>query len=137
MSPAPPTVAPKAGAANAPSIIAFVFDRLSPDGRKTAQKAALSYTDHGYVEGDLVAVFAIDLALRTLQPFTNDVSAVKTALTRAATQGNTAFASDREEARRKTDDICRADDTLTGLSGRATSPPHRSWRRSRRSTRWR
>ena len=41
-----------------------------------ADKAALTYTDRGYVEGDLVGVFAIDLALRTLQPFTNDVEAV-------------------------------------------------------------
>jgi hypothetical protein len=55
------------------------------------EKAALSYTDRGYVEGDLVAVFAIDLALHTLQPFTNDVKAIKVALNRAATQGNTGF----------------------------------------------
>ena len=35
------------------------------------------------------AVFAIDLALHTLQPFTNDVEAVKLALSRAARKGNT------------------------------------------------
>ena len=112
-SPAPA----RAASSGAPSIIAFVFDRLSPNARKTAEKAALSYADRGYVEGDLVGVFSIDLALRTLQPFTNDVQAVKAALVRAATQGNTAFASEREEARGRTAAAGRADDTLSGLTG--------------------
>jgi len=110
-SPAAPRAATAAPAAAAPTkvaptgppaIIAFVFDRLSPDARKTAQKAALSYTDRGHTEGDLVAVFSIDLALHTLQPFTN-----------------TAFASEREEARKRTEDVSRADDTLAGLTGPA------------------
>ena len=112
-APATPTVAP----AGAPSVIAFVFDRLSPNARKTAEKAALTYADRGYTEGDLVAVFSIDLALRTLQPFTNDVQAVKVALSRAATQGNTAFASDRVEARERTAAVSRADETLAGMGG--------------------
>jgi VWFA-related protein len=125
-----PAVAPPAGApaaigpppagavpAAAPAVIAFVFDRLTPNARKTAEKAALSYADGGYMEGDLVAVFSIDLALRTLQPFTNDVQAVKAALSRAAAQGNTAFASDRAEARERTANVGRADDTLASMSG--------------------
>ena len=52
-APAPPAgtaavAAPaKAERAGAPSVIAFVFDRLSSPARKTAEKAALSYTDRG------------------------------------------------------------------------------------------
>ena len=115
--PATPATPAKAERTGAPSVIAFVFDRLSAPARKTAEKAALSYTDRGYVEGDLVAVFAIDLALHTLQPFTNDVKAVKVALTRAATQGNTGFSSERQEARERTASVDRADDTLGGMSG--------------------
>jgi VWFA-related protein len=117
---APAAIGPTPAAAapvGAPAVIAFVFDRLSPNARKTAEKAALSYADGGYTEGDLVAVFAIDLALRTLQPFTNDVQAVKAALSRAAAQGNTAFASDRAEARERTANVSRADDTLASMSG--------------------
>ena len=117
-APAPPAKAPRTGA---PSVIAFVFDRLSSQARKTAEKAALSYTDRGYVEGDLVAVFAIDLALHTLQPFTNDVKAVKNALARAATQGNTGFSSERQEARDRTESSDRADATLNGLTGNSAS----------------
>jgi len=114
----PPAAAPAAPPPTGPpSVIAFVFDRLTAEARKTAEKAALSYTDRGYVEGDLVAVFAIDLALHTIQPFTNDVKAVKVAFNRAATQGNTGFSSEREEARDRTNAIDRADATLQGLSG--------------------
>ena len=64
-----------------------------------------------------MAVFAIDLALHTLQPFTNDVKAVKVALNRAATQGNTGFSSERQEARERTAAVARADDTLGGMAG--------------------
>ena len=75
-----------------PQVIAFVFDRLSADARDTAHKAALTYLDKGHVDGDLVGVFTIDLALRTLQPFTNETFLIRTALDKAASQGNTAFA---------------------------------------------
>ena len=114
---APAAAPPKVERTGAPSVIAFVFDRLSAPARKTAEKAALSYTDRGYVEGDLVAVFSIDLALHTLQPFTNDVKAVKVALARAATQGNTGFSSERQEARERTAAVDRADDVLGGMAG--------------------
>src|SRR5260221_1917312 len=132
---AAPAAGPKAAPARAPSLIAFRFDRLSPDARKTAEKAALSYTDRGHMEGDLVAVFAIDLALRTLQPFTNDVQAVKAALSRAATQGNTAFASERADARERTDSVARADDSLGALTGPGNQAAASLVAAQRRSTR--
>jgi VWFA-related protein len=101
----------------APSVLAFVFDRLSPNARAVAKKAALAYTDGSHVAGDLVGVFAVDLALRTLQPFTNDVERVRLGLELAALQANTAFASDREEARRREESADRLAETLAGLGG--------------------
>jgi VWFA-related protein len=103
----------------APAIIAFVFDRLSANGRAMAEKSALTYVERGHVGGDLVAVFSLDLALRTLQPFTNDLDAVKTAVKRAASQGNTAFSTgeNRESARQRADSVNRADDALNALGG--------------------
>lgn len=114
-----PTLAAKAAAPLAPAIIAFVFDRLSPDGRGMAEKSALAYAERGHVSGDLVAVFSLDLALRTLQPFTNDLQAIKVAVKRAAAQGNTAFSSseDRDVARRRADAVNSADNALTALGG--------------------
>lgn len=86
-----------------PQVIAFVFDRMAPDARRIAQKAALTYVDKGRVEGDQVAVFAIDLALRTLQPFTSDAGLIRAGLERAASQANTAYAGDRAQTRQLID----------------------------------
>jgi VWFA-related protein len=121
---APATAAPAgAAAANAaaaavrPSVIAFVFDRLSTNARKLAYDASRSYAERGHVEGDLVAVFSVDQALRTLQPFTNDLEAIKRGLQFASTQPNTAFASEREETRRRLEAVGRADEGLAGIQG--------------------
>src|SRR5438477_1550872 len=88
-----------------PEVIAFVFDRLSADARNLAHKAALSYVEKGHVAGDLVGVFAIDLALRTIQPFTTDISLVRGGLDRAASQANTSFSNDRASTRDMIDTV--------------------------------
>jgi VWFA-related protein len=121
---APPAKAERTGA---PSVIAFVFDRLSPNARKTAEKAALSYADRGYVEGDLVAVFAIDLALHTLQPFTNDVKARPWAVptTRSAACRDPATRPPRRWSRlsrpsTRSSSTCSAPSTRSSATSRAT-----------------
>src|SRR5262245_30359652 len=103
--------------ANAPSVIAFVFDRLSPNARSVSKKAALAYTDSSHVAGDLVGVFSIDLALRTLQPFTNDVERARIGLELAGAQANTPFASDRQERGRRQDSADRLAEALAALGG--------------------
>jgi VWFA-related protein len=104
-------------AATGPAVVAFVFDRMSADGRRMAHRTALSFTERGYTGGDLVGVFAIDLALRTLQGFTTNLDAIRVGFERAGTQANTLFANDRAEARDLTAGIARADIALQGLEG--------------------
>jgi VWFA-related protein len=99
VTPAAPAPMAASPAETPPQVIAFVFDRLTPDARNIAHKAAMTYVEKGHVEGDLVGVFAIDLALRTIQPFTRDTSLVRAGLQRAASQANTAFAGDRAATR--------------------------------------
>jgi VWFA-related protein len=106
-----------------PQVIAFVFDRLSVDGRQMAHKAALTYVDKGHVEGDLVAVFAIDLALRPIQPFTRDVGLIRVGLERAASQANTDFASNLAGARDLTDTIINAERIADSTAGAAPTGP--------------
>jgi VWFA-related protein len=108
-APAPET------AAKGPAVVAFVFDRMSTDGRRMAHRTALTFTERGYASGDLVGVFAIDLALRTLQPFTSNVDAIRNGLERAGTQANTTFANDRADARDISKSVERADRALQGL----------------------
>lgn len=73
--------------------VAFVFDRLSPEGRARARQAALAYLSGGLGVNDFAGVFGIDLSLRVLQPFTNNEQAVKLAIERAATHSSSSYAS--------------------------------------------
>jgi VWFA-related protein len=114
---ATPVAAPASAAA--PQIIAFVFDRLSANARNMAHKAALAYLDKGHVEGDLVGIFTIDLALRSVQPFTQEAGLIRAGLERAASQANTQFAGDRQATRDLIDTVAggeRATDAATNAN---------------------
>ena len=121
-APAPTLASPVAAAPETPGpevrpqVIAFVFDRMGPDARTIAHTAALTYVDKGHVEGDLVGVFTIDLALRNVQPFTTEPFLIRTGLDKAAAQGNTAFANNRQE-RRDLVDVVAAGERATDSAG--------------------
>jgi VWFA-related protein len=123
----PAPVAPAPGAApgleNRPQLIAFIFDRLTAAARNMAHKAAMTYLDRGHVEGDLVGVFSIDLALRTVQPFTRETDLIRAGLDRAASQGNTDFSSNREQTRDLIDSVSTAENTTNAASGASFSGP--------------
>jgi VWFA-related protein len=114
---APPPAAAEPESETRAQVIAFVFDRLSPDARHVAQKAATTYLERGHVEGDLVGVFAIDLALRTIQPFTRDTSLIRTGLQRAASQANTAFDNARAQSRDLVDVLSAGESAADAASG--------------------
>jgi VWFA-related protein len=126
-APAPaaaPTPEPAAGGAEVrPQVIAFIFDRLSAQARSNAYKAALTYLDRGHVEGDLVGVFAIDLALRTLQPFTTEPDLIRAGLQAASEQGNTAAGSGRGRLRELTDVVSAGERATDAATGAAPSGP--------------
>jgi VWFA-related protein len=100
-----------------PSVIAFVFDRLSASGRDMAHRAADAYLRDGYVSGDLVSVYALNLQLRVLQSFTDDVSVIMSAFERAASQANTPFTHEMEKTRESIADLSRQESTLARLAG--------------------
>jgi VWFA-related protein len=115
--------APQPGVETRPQVIAFVFDRLSPNARQIAHKAALTYVDKGHVAGDLVAVFAIDLALRPVQPFTRDVGLIRQGLERAAAQANTEYASNRALGREMSETLLNAERLTDATTGASPSGP--------------
>jgi VWFA-related protein len=125
LTPAPVAVAPAPAPATQmrPQVIAFVFDRLSADARNIAHKAAMTYLSAGHVDGDLVGVFAIDLSLRTIQPFTSEPSLIRAGLERAASQANTAFGNTRAETRDLIDTAMAGDATAQAASRAAPSGP--------------
>jgi VWFA-related protein len=85
----PAAAAPLAG----PAVVALVFDRLSPESRALAQKAALTYVDEGHAAGDFTGVFLIDTTLHTIRSYTRDVNELRQAVERAAVTATTSFPS--------------------------------------------
>jgi VWFA-related protein len=98
-----------------PAVIAFIFDRMSTRGRDMAHKAARAYTTQGHMEGDVVGVFLLDQNLHTLTPFTADLAAVEEGFARAAVQGQTSFASTRDQARGKFREAQEAEAVLAAM----------------------
>src|SRR5262245_59481537 len=70
------------------SVVALVFDRLSPDGRRRANDAAMSYIGGGSGLNSFVGVFAIDLSVNTVQNYTTDVGLVKKAIEKTGALGS-------------------------------------------------
>jgi len=85
------------------SFIAMVFDRLSPDARNLAHKAAVNYVGESVKPDDLVGVFSIDLSLRTLQNYTSNAELVRQAVDRAANLSTSTFASSAGQVRTLSD----------------------------------
>ncbi len=81
-------------------VVALVFDRLSPEARAIAHKAALAYVSRDNENQALVGVFGIDLSLVTHQNYTRDVSrlrkAIETVGTRTGPQAESQGARARE-----------------------------------------
>ncbi|HEX8772622.1 MAG TPA: VWA domain-containing protein [Pyrinomonadaceae bacterium] len=75
------------------SAVALVFDRLSPDARKRAHNAALSYVGNEVRSDDFIGVFNIDLSLRAIQSFTNDGRLIRQAIDHAVAQPPASFSS--------------------------------------------
>ena len=75
------------------SVVALVFDRLSPDGRKRAHDAAMSYVGGGSGLNSFVGVFAINLSVNTLQNYTTDIGLVKKAIEKTGALGSSSFES--------------------------------------------
>lgn len=73
-----------------PSIVALVFDRLSPEARALAYKGALAHLETSR-ENDYAGVFLSDLSLTTIQTYTNDRAAIARALRAVSSRATSQF----------------------------------------------
>ena len=85
--------------------VALVFDRLSPDARTTAYKAALSYLDESANTRELFGVFLTDLSVVVLQSFTDDRSLVKAGIEKAGEHNSSLYTSNNAKAREVRDKV--------------------------------
>lgn len=90
-------------AATNPGVIALVFDRLTPEARVLARKAASTYADEGLMVNDFAGVFGIDLSLRTIQPYTDNPQLIKQAVEQATAKSVSTFVSSTERVRNLAD----------------------------------
>lgn len=99
---AAPATAPSNPAATVtPSVTALLFDRLSPESRALARRAALAYVDTLMPPHDYAGVFLADVSLRTFQPVTNQRGNLVRAIERLAgtASANTQAAAELESKR--------------------------------------
>ncbi len=84
-----------------PLYLAFLFDRLSPQARRTAHDAAIEWLQREAPPTRQVGVFRIDMRLETLASFTTDPAAAREAVDLVLQSTPTQFhsASDRERLR--------------------------------------
>jgi len=90
---------PRETTATNPGLIALVFDRLSPEARALARKAAAVYADEGSLANDYTGVFAIDMSLLTIQQYTDNPQLVKQAIEQATSRSGSTFVSNTESVR--------------------------------------
>jgi len=69
-----------APARSAPTVTALLFDRLAPESRALAQRAAVAYIATLSAEHDHAGIFVADTTLSMLQPFTNKREALQQAI---------------------------------------------------------
>jgi VWFA-related protein len=97
-APSVPGSAAIAAAVNAPEeALAIVFDRLSPEPRSLAHRAALGYVGTGIKTDKLMAVYGIDLGLVPYQWFTRDANSVRKAVEEFAMRSTSQFGSTRQQ----------------------------------------
>jgi VWFA-related protein len=112
--------APAPAASNTPEVIALVFDRLSPESRNHAMKAAHGYVGQGAVATNVVGVFGIDLSLIAYSPFTRDGEVLRKAIGDAGGRSTSTYTTTLEQRGRARERLVTADtgmnNALTGVA---------------------
>ena len=103
------------------SAIALVYDRLSPEARKRAHDAAMTYVGEGEIQDNYAGVFNINLGLTTLQNYTNRTALLRRAIDRAGMSASSTFeksgASVSGSTTQKIDQAAAAGSSASGGSG--------------------
>ena len=111
-------------AQEAPEVIALVFDRLTSDGRALAHTASMKYLGAAQgVSRHYMGVFAIDIGLMPLQPFTRDVSLIRRAVDEFAKHSSSQYGSYAEGRRGGQSQAEAATNALNAAQAATTGGP--------------
>lgn len=97
------------------SVVALVFDRLSPDSRRFTKLAADRYIGKGTESDHVVGIFATDWGLEILQPFTRDAAVLRQALDKVATRTGSQASESLAEARSNQQRATQIQDTMASI----------------------
>jgi VWFA-related protein len=111
-----PATTPAAAAAAAPQVIALVFDRLTPEGRAFAHKAALGYVGDEAIANNTIAIFGIDLSLIPYQSFTRDAALLRKAIEGLGGRSTSQFGSTRTAQAAAQEAAQRAEQQVTAAT---------------------
>jgi VWFA-related protein len=76
-----------------PVVTALVFDRLTPDARRLAVKAAQAYVGSQTETPSYIGIFGVDLSMNSYAPFTRNARVLRQALDRMAGRGSSSVNS--------------------------------------------
>ena len=126
---AAPVPAPAAGvgaplpASSGPAVTAVVFDRLNPEARRLAVKAAQDYLGANEQAADYIGVFGIDLALTSYAPFTRNREVLRRALDKIGSRSSASFNSpEQREAKAAADTRAEAAEQIAATAEAAGGP---------------
>lgn len=93
------------------NLVSFVFERLSPDGRRNARTAAMEFLKEEYGPNVMVAIFALDQRLNAIQSFTSNRDRIKAAVEHVIGMAPSSFASESQKLRQELENFTKADAT--------------------------
>jgi len=106
-----------------PAVTALVFDRLNPEARRLAVRAAQDYLGTNGQAPDYIGVFGIDLALTPYAPFTRDREVLRRALDRIASHASARFnAADQHDEKAAADQRATAAEQTLARAAAAGGP---------------
>ncbi len=93
------------------NLVSFVFERLSPDGRRNAKMAALEFLKEEYGPNVMAAIFSLDQRINVVQSFTSDRERLKQAIERVTSAAPPSFVDGSQQIRRELENFTNADAT--------------------------
>ncbi|HTV00744.1 MAG TPA: VWA domain-containing protein [Luteitalea sp.] len=114
-APPPPANAAAPNARAASSVVALVFDRLSPDSRRFTTQAADRYIGKGAESDHVVGLFAADWGLEIVQPFTRDAALLRKAMATIATRSGSQASESLAEARSNQQRATQIQNTMASI----------------------
>jgi VWFA-related protein len=93
------------------NLVSFVFERLSPDGRRNAKMAAMEFLKEEYGPNVMAAIFSLDQRINVVQSFTSDRERLKQAVERVTSAAPPSFVDGSQQIRRELENFTNADAT--------------------------